>query len=56
MIEDGIYLHTLFGIAYMVKGDNMVMVMTDDHPYWTKTEMSREQMQILLDNGLIKKK
>ncbi|ASO87925.1 hypothetical protein [Escherichia coli] len=55
MIEDGIYVHNLFDIAYLLK-EEKVFVMSSEHPFWTGVNMDREQMQILLDNGLIKKK
>lgn len=54
-IEDGVYSHALFGIAYMLKGDK-VMIMTIDDPYWKDSLMSREQMQLLLDDGLLIRK
>lgn len=52
MIEDGIYLHKLFNIAYLVKGDK-VMIQDPEKPYWESSEMDREHMQTLFDNGLI---
>ncbi|HID2198436.1 TPA: hypothetical protein ACXGBW_002673 [Escherichia coli] len=55
MIDDGVYSHTLFGIAYMLKGDK-VLIMTIDDPYWKDSLMSREQMQLLLDAGLLIRK
>lgn len=54
-IEDGVYVHNLFDIAYLLK-EEKVFVMSSGHPFWTGVNMDREQMQILLDNGLIKKK
>ncbi|EPN0483065.1 hypothetical protein ACTUG3_000833 [Escherichia coli] len=54
-IEDGIYLHNLFDIAYLLK-EEKVFVMSSERPFWTGVNMDREQMQILLDNGLIKRK
>lgn len=51
-IEDGIYLHMLFNIAYLLKGDK-VMIQSTDKPYWESSIMDREHMQTLLDNGLI---
>lgn len=55
MIEDGIYVHNLFDIAYLLKEEN-VFVMSSDHPFWTGVYMGREDMQKLLDKGLIRKK
>lgn len=55
MIEDGIYVHNLFDIAYLLK-EEKVFVMSSWYPFWTGVNMDREQMQILLDNGMIKKK
>lgn len=54
-IEDGIYLHMLFNIAYLLKGDK-VMIQSTDNPYWESSNMDREHMQTLLDNGLIYRK
>ena len=54
-IKDGVYSHTLFSIAYMLKGDK-VMIMTIDDPYWKDSLMSRDQLQLLLDNGMLIKK
>ncbi|HCO8060878.1 TPA: hypothetical protein OB737_002409 [Escherichia coli] len=54
-IEDGIYLHMLFNIAYLLKGDK-VMTQSADNPYWESSNMDREHMQTLLDNGLIYRK
>ena len=51
-IEDGIYLHMLFNIAYLVKGDK-VMIQSTDKPYWESSNMDREHMQTLFDDGLI---
>lgn len=51
-IEDGIYLHMLFNIAYFVRGES-VMIRPDDVPYWELSDMDRWHMQTLLDNGLI---
>ncbi|ELT3574957.1 hypothetical protein R8031_000569 [Escherichia coli] len=51
-IEDGIYLHMLFNIAYLLKGDK-VMIQSADNPYWELSNMDREHMQTLFDNGLI---
>lgn len=53
-IEDGIYLHKVFNIAYMVRGDN-VLIKENDVPYWILSDMDRWRMQMLLDNGLIYK-
>ena len=55
MIKDGVYSHTLLGIAYMLKGDK-VLIMTIDDPYWKDSLMSRDQLQLLLDNGMLIKK
>lgn len=55
MIEDGIYLHNVFNIVYLLKGDK-VMMRPDDDPHWESSGMDREHMQTLLDNGLIRKK
>ena len=55
MIEDGIYLHKVFNIVYLLKGDK-VMMRPDDDPHWESSGMDREHMQTLLDNGLIRKK
>ncbi|MDZ9599071.1 hypothetical protein SNA62_14315 [Escherichia coli] len=52
MIEDGIYLHKVFNIVYLLKGDK-VMIRPDDDPSWELSSMDREHMQTLLDNGLI---
>ncbi|EPC9016821.1 hypothetical protein ACR3MX_003633 [Escherichia coli] len=54
-IEDGIYLHNVFNIVYLLKG-NKVMIRPDDDPHWESSNMDREHMQTLLDNGLIRKK
>lgn len=54
-IEDGIYLHKVFNIVYLLKG-NKVMIRPDDDPHWESSNMDREHMQTLLDNGLIRKK
>ena len=54
-IEDGVYVHNVFDIAYLLK-EEKVFVMSSGRPFWTGVNMDREQMQILLDNGLIKKK
>lgn len=54
-IEDGIYLHKVFNIVYLLKG-NKVMIRPDDDPYWELSNMDREHMQTLLDNGLIYRK
>ena len=54
-IEDGIYLHKLFNVVYLVKGDN-VMMRPDDDPDWESSGMDRWHMQMLLDNGLIYRK
>lgn len=54
-IEDGIYLHMLFNIAYLVKGDN-VMTQSAGNKYWESSGMDRWHMQMLLDNGLIYRK
>lgn len=51
-IEDGVYLHKVFNIAYMVRGDN-VLIKENDVPYWILSDMDRWHMQMLLDNGLI---
>lgn len=54
-IEDGIYLHKLFNIAYLVKGDK-VMIQDPEKQYWESSGMDRWHMQMLLDNGLIYRK
>lgn len=54
-IEDGIYVHNLFDIAYLLK-EEKVFVMSSEHPFWTGVNMCREDMQKLLDKGVIKKK
>lgn len=54
-IEDGIYLHKLFDIAYLVKGDK-VMIQNPEKRYWESSMMDRWHMQMLLDNGLIYRK
>lgn len=54
-IEDGIYLHKVFNIVYLLKG-NKVMIRPDDDPYWESSGMDRRHMQMLLDNGLIYRK
>jgi hypothetical protein len=54
-IEDGIYLHKVFNIVYLLKG-NKVMIRPDDDPHWESSGMDREHMQTLLDNGLIYRK
>ncbi|EOT3114502.1 hypothetical protein ACLAD1_002568 [Escherichia coli] len=51
-IEDGIYLHKLFNIAYLVKGDK-VMTQSAGNKYWESSGMDRWHMQMLFDNGLI---
>lgn len=51
-IEDGIYLHKVFNIAYLVRGE-AVMIRPDDVPYWELSDMDLWHMQTLLDNGLI---
>lgn len=51
-IEDGIYLHKVFNIVYLVRGES-VMIRPDDVPYWELSDMDCEHMQTLLDNGLI---
>ncbi|HIB7274387.1 TPA: hypothetical protein ACWXM4_001419 [Escherichia coli] len=55
MIEDGIYLHKVFNIVYLLKGDK-VMIRPDDDPSWELSDMERWYMQRLLDNGLIYRK
>ena len=55
MIEDGIYLHKVFNIAYLVRGE-AVMIRTGDVPYWELSDTDRWHMQRLLDNGLIYRK
>ncbi|EJV2231559.1 hypothetical protein N6K32_000350 [Escherichia coli] len=55
MIEDGIYLHKVFNIAYLVRGE-AVMIRPDDVPYWELSDMDLWHMQTLLDNGLIYRK
>lgn len=52
MIEDGIYLHKVFNIVYLLKGDK-VMIRPDDDSSWELSSMDREHMQTLLDNSLI---
>lgn len=54
-IEDGIYLHKVFNIVYLLKGDK-VMIRNEDVPYWELSDMDRWHMQMLLDNGLIYRK
>lgn len=54
-IEDGIYLHKVFNIVYLLKGDK-VMIRPDDDPTWESSGMDRWHMQMLLDNGLIYRK
>ncbi|MCZ0611750.1 hypothetical protein OZJ20_08785 [Escherichia coli] len=54
-IEDGIYLHKLFDIAYLVKGDK-VMIQDPENKCWESSMMDRWHMQMLLDNGLIYRK
>ncbi|WP_407904777.1 hypothetical protein [Escherichia coli] len=54
-IEDGIYLHKVFNIAYLLKGDK-VMIQDTDNQYWKLSDMDREHMQTLFDNGLIYRK
>lgn len=39
-IEDGIYLHKLFDIAYLVKGDK-VMIQNPEKRYWESSGMDR---------------
>lgn len=55
MIEDGIYLHMLFNIAYLVKGDK-VMIQDQESKCWESSMMDRWHMQMLLDNNLIYRK
>lgn len=55
MIEDGIYLHMLFNIAYLVKGDK-VMIQDPESKCWESSMMDRWHMQMLLDNNLIYRK
>ncbi|HAX0621200.1 TPA: hypothetical protein JX717_002411 [Escherichia coli] len=45
-------LHKVFDIAYLVRGEE-VMIRNEDVPYWELSDMDREHMQTLLDNGLI---
>ena len=54
MIEDGVYLHKVFNIAYRLRCDN-VLIKENDVPYWILSDMDRWHMQMLLDNGLIYK-
>ncbi|CAI6187617.1 hypothetical protein AAEW94_000564 [Escherichia coli] len=54
-IEDGIYLHNVFDIAYLLKGEK-VFVMSSGRPFWSGVNMNREQMQLLLDGGMIRRK
>lgn len=54
-IEDGIYLHKVFNIAYLLRGES-VMIRPDDDPHWESSDMERWHMQRLLDNGLIYRK
>lgn len=54
-IEDGIYLSKLFDIAYLLKGDK-VMIQSTDNPYWESSNVDREHLQTLFDNGLIYRK
>lgn len=37
-IEDGIYLHKVFNIVYLVRGES-VMIRPDDDPYWELSDM-----------------
>lgn len=53
-IEDGVYLHKVFNIAYRLRGDN-VLIKENDVPYWILSDMDRWHIQMLLDNGLIYK-
>lgn len=53
-IEDGVYLHKVFNIAYRVR-DAAVLIKENDVPYWILSDMDRWHMQMLLDNGLIYK-
>ena len=55
MIEDGIYVHNLFDIAYLLK-EEKVFIMSSENPFWTGVNMDREDMQLLLDKGMIRKK
>ncbi|ENH5284528.1 hypothetical protein ABV808_001295 [Escherichia coli] len=55
MIEDGIYLHNVFDIAYLLKGDK-VFVMSSGRPFWSGVNLNRKQMQLLLDGGMIRRK
>ena len=55
MIEDGIYLHKVFNIVYLLRGE-LVMIRPDDDPHWELSDMDRWHMQMLLDNGLIYRK
>ncbi len=54
-IEDGVYSHISLNIAYMLKGDK-VMIMTVHNPYWTVSDISREHLQTLLNDGLLIRK
>ncbi|HDJ0834906.1 TPA: hypothetical protein PPJ19_001384 [Escherichia coli] len=54
-IEDGIYLNMLFNIAYLVKGDK-VMIQDPEKLCWEPSGMDRWHMQMLLDNHLIYRK
>lgn len=54
VIEDGVYLHKVFNIAYRVRGD-AVLIKENDVPYWILSDMDLWHMQMLLDNGLIYK-
>ncbi|HGV0614519.1 TPA: hypothetical protein ACNBVW_001116 [Escherichia coli] len=55
MIEDGIYLSKLFDIAYLLKGDK-VMIQSTDNPYWESSNVDREHLQTLFDNGMVYRK
>ena len=54
-IEDGVYSHISLNIAYMLKGDK-IMIMTVHNPYWTVSDISREHLQTLLNDGLLIRK
>lgn len=54
-IEDGVYIHKYHSIAYMVKGDK-ILIMTPSDQYWKVSSMRRDNMRLLLDNGLIERK
>lgn len=54
-IEDGVYIHKYYSIAYMVKGDK-IFIKTLSDQYWKVNSMSRDNMRLLLDFDLIERK